>query len=375
MQRFADQLLCGLKEREVEASIFFPPVIAGRLKSGTSGLGKWLGYIDKYFFAPFALLRCIRESETPVVVHICDHSNSHYTNVLKSIPHLVTCHDLLAVRSALGEFEQNRPAWFGRQQQAIIVRGLKRARSIACVSRATADDVLRITDVPEHRVVHIPNSIDSGFIEEARSPSSRISRDDLSKLTGLPDDASYLMHIGSGSWYKNRECVLQIFASIATKRDEVHLIIVGPEFDQDTLSKNHCGDLSGRIHYLTGISDHSLRQLYRSALLLLFPSLLEGFGWPILEAQSCGCGVATLDRAPMNELNSTPSLILPPETNSSDWAVEAADKCLDYIDLPDDLRSKAQTAMKAFAAQFTNEASANAYLELYKNLLKADTVS
>ncbi|WP_198660029.1 glycosyltransferase [Acidithiobacillus ferrivorans] len=52
--------------------------------------------------------------------------------------------------------------------------------------------------------------------------------------------------------------------------------------------------------YSTGpVDNENLRALYSGAALLLFPSLQEGFGWPIVEAQACGCLVATTNRAPM----------------------------------------------------------------------------
>jgi glycosyltransferase involved in cell wall biosynthesis len=68
---------------------------------------------------------------------------------------------------------------------------------------------------------------------------------------------------------------------------------------------------------LTAVANEDLRALYSTAALLLFPSLEEGFGWPIVEAQACGCPVATSKRSPMNEVAGEAAIYLDPEDPSS----------------------------------------------------------
>ena len=60
--------------------------------------------------------------------------------------------------------------------------------------------------------------------------------------------------------------------------------------------------MADRIKTVMKISHDELRALYASATALLFPSLQEGFGWPVIEAQACGCPVFTSDLPPMNEI-------------------------------------------------------------------------
>src|SRR5207249_4046572 len=101
----------------------------GVLCPANQGLGKWLGYLDKFFVFPQELTKQLHSlNGTPAVVHICDHSNAFYTKFLAHIPHVVTCNDLLAIRSARGEFPENRTRWTGRQLQKIIIKGLNRAQ-------------------------------------------------------------------------------------------------------------------------------------------------------------------------------------------------------------------------------------------------------
>ena len=91
-----------------------PEVRLGRLRVTASELGKWLGYIDKLILFPADLRNA---SKAVDVVHICDHSNSLYTKHCGSTPCVVTCHDLIAVRAARGDFPQVRTRWSGRKFQ------------------------------------------------------------------------------------------------------------------------------------------------------------------------------------------------------------------------------------------------------------------
>jgi glycosyltransferase involved in cell wall biosynthesis len=64
---------------------------------------------------------------------------------------------------------------------------------------------------------------------------------------------------------------------------------------------------------LAWASDEQLRAPYSSATALLFPSLREGFGWPIIEAQACDCPVITSNRSPMDEVAGEAAVYVDPE--------------------------------------------------------------
>ena len=72
---------------------------------------------------------------------------------------------------------------------------------------------------------------------------------------------------------------------------------------------------------LTGVDNEDLRALYSTATMMLFPSLQEGFGWPIVEAQACGCPVATSGRSPMDEVGGDAAIYIDPENPESAAAV------------------------------------------------------
>ena len=366
MQRFTRLLADGLSGRGLSVEIFYPPVIFGRLGAANHGIGKWLGYFDKYILTPFFLRRAVRRTPRPRLIHICDHSNAIYTRVVAAEPHLVTCHDLLAIRSALGEIPQNPLRATGKRQQAMILDGLRRSRHIVSVSGATKEDVIRLVGDSPPLAHVIANALDGQFIRAAQTPRPAL-RQSLPDPLGLPPEAEIYTHIGGEKWYKNRAAVLRLFAAIARRRPEAQLAIIGCRFSGDQLEQNRCSGLTERIHYLHGITDEALRGLYARATLLLFPSWIEGFGWPILEAQACGCPVATLDHAPMNELNATPSLHLATDCEQSDWADQAASQIEESIHDVDAAPKPA--ALQAFSARFTNQSAIDAYLALYRSIL------
>jgi len=74
---------------------------------------------------------------------------------------------------------------------------------------------------------------------------------------------------------------------------------------------------------------------YAAASVLFFPSLEEGFGWPIAEAMACGCSVITTDHAPMTEVGGGAASYLPrlpwEQTERVQWAVEAASLLAEII--------------------------------------------
>jgi glycosyltransferase involved in cell wall biosynthesis len=82
------------------------------------------------------------------------------------------------------------------------------------------------------------------------------------------------------------------------------------------------------IHWFSGIEDEYIRHAYAGALLFLFPSLGEGFGWPIAEAMASGCPVVTTAEAPMTEVAGDAGFLIsrrPPDENKAQaWAAEGA---------------------------------------------------
>ena len=144
MQRFAIMMLTGLNAAGVPAELILPRSFLGRIRFAGPFVGKWLGYIDKFAFFPRQLRRKLCSGVD--LVHICDHSNAMYAAHVDELPVVVTCHDLLAVRGALGEVADCPASLTGKYLQRWIVSGLRKASAIVCASSATLRDAERIVN-------------------------------------------------------------------------------------------------------------------------------------------------------------------------------------------------------------------------------------
>lgn len=326
MLRYAEFLRSGMIERGHQVETIRPRSVFGNLVRN-SGVRKWLGYIDKYLVFPLALRSRSRGFD---LVHICDHSNAVYLPHAKGGAASVTCHDLLAIASAEGRFPQQTISFTGKMQQRWIRGHLARARSVVCVSRNTAQEFAELVCRDTGNVAVIPNPL--SFAGGAASPQS-VER--LRAALGLTAGETYLFHVGGNHWYKNRPGVLRIYRALreilpASGRAAPRLVMAGEPFTEEMRSLIGRGGLEADVIEVVQPSDDDLRTLYSGALALLFPSLYEGFGWPIIEAQSCGCPVITSDRAPMTEVGGDSVVYIDP----GDEAAAAAYIAAHLDDLP-----------------------------------------
>jgi len=308
MLRYAEMLRQQLVLRGHQIEILQPQPVVGNLVSHGS-LRKWLGYIDKYLFFP-AKLRS--RSMAFDLVHVCDHSNSMYLPHTGGRPSSITCHDLLAVASAQGRYPEQSISVTGKIQQRWILKHLTAARHIVCVSAHTARELATFTDEKTPNVAIIPNSLNF--------PYSSASKQDVFSLRerlGVSQEEGYLLHIGGDHWYKNRFGVLRIFKSLTTRLVSAgaavpRLVMAGQPLSQQMRDYIATNELETTVIELPYPSNEDLRSLYTGAVALLFPSLHEGFGWPLIEAQSCGCPVITSSRSPMTEVAGVAALYIDP---------------------------------------------------------------
>jgi glycosyltransferase involved in cell wall biosynthesis len=352
MQRFAAMLERGLLESGHDVRVLRPPVIAGKLPS-RGVAAKWLGYVDKFLLFPRMLRRTAQWAD---VIHLCDHSNSLYVKHLKGRDHLITCHDLLAVRSALGQIAQQPTGWTGRQLQHMIVDGLMAAQHVACVSDATREDLCKVARVTEERTSRVYNGLNYAY-----APMERQEAEARLLHLGIATDGPFVLHVGGNQWYKNRLGVLRIF-SLLCKRPEtqnLRLVMVGKPWTLVMRRLAQERQIEAGVLELVSISEEDLRALYSRASALLFPSLEEGFGWPVIEAQACGCPVVTSNRRPMTEVGGDAACYIDPEDPES-----AVAGIIQVLQSPSHYR---ELGLRN-AARFSTAQAVQAYLEIYKKV-------
>ena len=306
MRIYASMMEAGLRARGHEVQSLQPPAVLGTYVPERSPFFKWLGYVDKFLLFRRQLQRAAQAAE---IVHVCDHSNAMYVPMLANIPHVVTCHDVLAIRSARGHFPQNPVGATGRIFQRLIAQGLRRTQAIACVSRKTRDDLERYLQIAENRLHLVPNALPWPY-----RPVSRDQCASLLRSVGLEPNEPYFLHVGGNHWYKNRGAAVTIFAELRKlpKYARVTLVLAGSPMEMPLRHIARERGVGDAVVEAAGISHECLQALYSCAIAMLFPSHEEGFGWPILEAQACGCVVVTTDRPPMNEVAGGAAVLVDP---------------------------------------------------------------
>jgi glycosyltransferase involved in cell wall biosynthesis len=354
MIRYAQLVHAGLTESGVDAHLAFPEAAVNVARRTARGLWKWIGYLDKYLVSVPALRREARRAD---IVHICDHSNSVYIPLARSVPHVVTCHDLLAVRGALGENTDCPASATGRLLQRSILRGLNRADALACVSSATYGDASRLLPDYEGEMLLAPNSLNYPY--QPIDPDEARAR--LGSIPALAAGHPFVLNLGSSLRRKNREGVLE---SVALASSWGGLIV----FAGQPLTPEQRGlatrlGLVDRIVEIQKPSNAVIEALYNTALALHFPSRFEGFGWPIIEAQACGCPVICSNQNPMAEISGGAALLC--DVDDAEALARAICSVAGDVDLRQDLRQRGIQN----ASRFSRSEMIDRFSGLYRRLV------
>jgi glycosyltransferase involved in cell wall biosynthesis len=138
--------------------------------------------------------------------------------------------------------------------------------------------------------------------------------------------------------------------------------MIGKPLPEVLLSYISENNLQEQVVTLSGLSNEDLRAAYSMATGLLFPSLQEGFGWPILEAQACGCAVFATNKPPMTEVGGEAAIYFDPKD------VEAsADVVVAALERLDTVRKSGRSNVSRFGV----EQMMAGYTDAYSNVVKA----
>lgn len=356
MKRYTDMLYREFSSLGFSCSIWNPPLVIGLFSSTTnSGFGKWLGYLDKYLLFPVIILMqrfIFFLRGTTVSYHITDHSNAMYIYFLPIRDTVVTCHDVLAIRGAMGFEDAYCPASpTGVWLQKLILKSITKALKVVCVSNFTMLQLKELAGFPprEHWVV-IHNPFNANFFPIYSSETT-------SKLSSLGIDSEYIFHLGSSLERKNRALIVRM-VSLMGNTWNGKIVFAGFPIDSTLQSIIDECELNDRVVSVVKPSHESLLALYSSCACFIFPSFSEGFGWPIIEAQSCGAPVLASCIEPMPEVGGEGALYAHPN-----FPQEFADK-FHYI-RNDTVRSNIVAAGFNNVLRFSSKEIIPKYLEIY----------
>lgn len=254
---------------------------------------------------------------------------------------VVTVHDFIPMRQYDGLLP-GRPSVPASLWIRAGLSRLQTAGALHAVSASTADDCRRYLKRKDAMV--IPNAV-------RNLPPPGPVDFDLSR--------PYLLHVGNNAAYKNRMGVLRIFQRLSA-RTGLRLIMSGapPRSSHRTFVRTH----QLPVTFTGPVSDAALHTLYREATALLFPSLWEGFGMPVLEAMDCGCPVLCSDRGALPEVAGDAGIFLDPEDLDA-WASQVLRLMEDS-----ERRTTLIQSGKHHAAQFASKGSGQRFMSIYEAL-------
>jgi glycosyltransferase involved in cell wall biosynthesis len=368
MPRFTNMIADGMRKRGYEVDIYSPPARFFKLPAPKS-LKKWLGYIDQFLVFPATLKKRIKTHRDTVYV-FTDHALGMWVPIVKHLPHVVICHDFLAQRSAKGEISQNPTGWSGRRYQQLIHKGYVKGTNFISVSKKTQQDLHRFLG-------HIPalsKVVYNGLNKNFAFIDVKTARETVNKKTGIDTLRGYILHVGGNQWYKNRTGVIKIYNEWrAAYNYDMPLLLIGLPSSPNLQREIEKSPYRTEIYMLTEIADEHINAAYSGASVLLFPSLAEGFGWPIAEAMASGCVVITTGEAPMTEVGDAAAMYIPAQPIADDkvilWATEAAKVLNQALNLPDIERLKMLTKGFDNAKRFNTDSALDEFEKIFIDIL------
>ena len=269
------------------------------------------------------------------------------------LPGVVTVHDLAIY---------DHPEWFPVGQwfatKVVVPQSIRRARAIVCPSTATQRAVVRHFRVDPLRCHVIPHGVETEF----SLPVSNAVRAELRTRYGLPD--RYLLQVGTVQPRKNYATSLRALARIPPEQ-RIPLLVVGGfgwRYD-DVVDTVRQLDLDQWVRFVGYAGMPELPGLYQMSEAVLFPSLDEGFGLPVLEAFAAGTPVVASDAGAIPEVAGDAALLCAPADD------EALAGNLLRLLTDGALRERQVAAGRARAALYTWSSSAAAHRAVYESIV------
>jgi glycosyltransferase involved in cell wall biosynthesis len=287
----------------------------------TREAGRWVRAAARYAVYP---LRAAMAKPVSVF-HLLDHSHAHLLRFLgRKGKKIVTVHDLFPIRDSTGITARQVKRFRDKLNE------LRRADLILVNSNNTGADLkdfLGVNCPPCERVAMGVNN--QAFSEERCTPIS-----ELENLAPGP----IVLCVGSNQRRKNLAILPDVFELALVHLEKLTFIRVGPRLEASIRSRLKAYEPRLQIVELSDLSEEKLISVYRRADVLFFPSILEGFGFPTVEAMAAGTPVVASNATAMPEINGDAALYFQPTDPTK--AAELLVRVLNDPQLAEELRKK-----------------------------------
>jgi alpha-1,3-rhamnosyl/mannosyltransferase len=269
---------------------------------------------------------------------------------------IVTLHDVIPLthRQYLTGGLKSRHAWLWRRW---LIATASRAKMVVTVSDFSRQEIHRVLGMDLAKIHRIYNGV-------AQPPEAESPARELPPPLGALEP--YLLYVGRHDPYKNLCGMILAFDKFLREAGgNWNFVIAGPadaRYQEPQALAQRLG-LRERVHFAGYVCEDMLDLLYRRARVLMLPSLMEGFGLPMVEAMIRGTPVLTSRQGATAEIAQEAATLVDP--TSMDSIVAGLKSVL--LD-PDNARKLAQ-AGRIRASEFTPERMAQQHLELYRSLM------
>jgi glycosyltransferase involved in cell wall biosynthesis len=296
------------------------------------------GRIPRAFWEYLWLAREIRQEGIEVF-----HGPSFLCPLIKNCAWVSTIHDV-----AFAAMPEVSTGWDRAILGTFLSRTVRRAERILCDSEWTQKDVARIYGVPPDRLAVIYPGRDESW---ERMPPEEVARN-LSRM-GVP--TPYFLHVSRLQARKNPDAIMHGWSRSRRKIPERHsLVIVGTDRAPPVEG------LTDDVIFLGRREERDLRALYQGSVALVFPSIYEGFGFPVLEAFSLGTPVIASRATSLPEVAGEAAILVDP--GDRDGLAEAMVR----LATDEDLRADLSRRGEARAREFSWRPSARKVLQAYR---------
>lgn len=266
-------------------------------------------------------------------------SMGHYGPRFSGVPYMVTIHDLSYLYF---------PELFNKNDLYQLTNwskySINNSKHIIAVSNETKEDILKNYEVPASKV----SVTYEGFDETRFKPQSKQSVEIIKTKYKIVGD--YIIFVGTLQPRKNIEGLIEAFNQIKQSGD-VKLVIVGKKgwLFEPIFQKVKNLKLQDKVIFTDYIPDDDLPALISGAKCYVLPSLWEGFGIPVIEAQACGVPTIVSNVSSLPEVVGDSAILIDPESPKS--IATAIEKILSNEKTRADLINKGFKNIKRFSWQ------------------------
>jgi glycosyltransferase involved in cell wall biosynthesis len=233
----------------------------------------------------------------------------------KCVNYTVTVLDLIPLRLA-DLYKAEKPSWRFHLARFLENKAIQNAKGILAISECTKRDLMEILGVSANKIRVTPLACSDKFkprksvqYPQAKLEDFSFEISEVRNRLGFSETQPLLLYVGGIDARKNVGFMLEMFAELLKRfeNDNQPRLLLAGRYDQDLnypklLEKISKLGIKDQVDLLGFVSDAQLIDLYHASDAVVFPSLYEGFGLPVLESMACGVPVVAGNNSSIPEV-------------------------------------------------------------------------